>query len=270
MWKNLDEVFSQPNVCGKYLWPFRTSWNLDFLLYFLGPPLSSHCSVRLIILFNLPHLPHNPGPTLVYEYTLFFPSWLPFPGMYSNQIQKPIFKVLSYFFKYHLSPVNLLDLVRFSRSVVSDSLQPHGLQHARFPCPSPTPGTCLNSCPSNRWYHQTISSSVIPFSSCPQSFPASGSFPRSQFFTSGGQSIEVSASTLVLPSNEYSGLVSFRIDWFDPLSVQGTLKSLLQHHSSKASILQRSAFFMLQLSHPYMTTGKTIALTRQTFVGKAF
>ena len=89
----------------------------------------------------------------------------------------------------------------------------------------------------------------------------------SQFFASGGQSIGVSASA-ISPSNEYSGLISFRIDWLDLLAVQGTLKSLLKHHSSKASILQHSAFFIVQLSHPYMTTGKTIALTRQTFVGK--
>ena len=88
----------------------------------------------------------------------------------------------------------------------------------------------------------------------------------SQFFTSGGQSIRASVS--ISPSNEYSGLISFRIDWLDLLAVQRTLKSLLQHHSSKASILQRSAFFLVQLSYPYMTTGKTIALTRWTFVGK--
>ena len=89
----------------------------------------------------------------------------------------------------------------------------------------------------------------------------------SQFFTSGGQSIGVSAFS-ISPSSEYSGLISFRIDWLDLLAVQGTLKSLLQHHSSKASILRRSAFFIVQLSHPYMTMGKTIALTRRTFVGK--
>ena len=104
--------------------------------------------------------------------------------------------------------------------------------------------------------HSTISSSVVPFSSCLQSFPASRSFQMSQFFTSGGQSIGVSASASVLPMN------SFRMDWLDLLAVQGTLKSLLQHHSSKASVLQCSAFFMVQLSHPYMTTGKTRALTR--------
>ena len=105
-----------------------------------------------------------------------------------------------------------------------------------------------------------------PFSSCLQSFPASGSFPRSQSLTSGGQSTRVSASP-IHPSSEYSGLISFRIDWFD-LVVQGTLKSLAQHHSSKALILQCSAFFIVQLSHLYMTTGKTIALTRWTFVDK--
>ena len=116
------------------------------------------------------------------------------------------------------------------------------------------------------WTGDTISSSVIPFSSCLQSFPASGSFQRSQLFASGSQSIGVSASASGA-SNEYSGLISFRIDWLD-LAVQGILKSLLQHHSSKASILQHSAFFMVQLSHPYITTRKTIALTRWTFVGK--
>ena len=89
----------------------------------------------------------------------------------------------------------------------------------------------------------------------------------SQFFTLGGQSIGVSASTSVLPMNT-QGLISFRMDWLDILAVQGTLKSLLQNHSSKASILQHSAFFIVQLSHPYMTTGKTIALTRRAFVGK--
>ena len=90
----------------------------------------------------------------------------------------------------------------------------------------------------------------------------------SQFFTSGGQIIRASTSASVLHANEYSGLMSFRTDWFDFLAVQGILKSLLQHHSSKASILRHSAFFIVQLSHPYMTIGKTIALTRRTFVGK--
>ena len=108
---------------------------------------------------------------------------------------------------------------------------------------------------------------VVPFSSCPQSLPASGSFPMSQLFPWGGWSIGVSASDSVLPI-EHPGLTSFRMDWLDVLAVQGTLKSLLQHHSSKASIFRHSAFFTVQLSHPYMTTGKNIALTRRTYVGK--
>ena len=123
------------------------------------------------------------------------------------------------------------------------------------------------SCPLSQWCHPAILSSVVPFSSCLQSFPASGSFPMNQLFASGGQSIGISVSTSV-PSNEYSGLISFRMDWLDLLSVQGTLKSLLQHHSSKASVLWCSFFFVVQLSQPYMTTEKTIALTRRTFVSK--
>ena len=134
--------------------------------------------------------------------------------------------------------------VQFSLSVVSDSLQPHESQHARPPCPSPTPGVHSDSRPSSQQCHQAISSSVVPFSSCPQSLTASESFPMSQLFAWGGQSTGVS----------------------DLLAVQGTLKSLLQHHSSKSSILWRSAFFTVLLSHPYMATGKTIALTRQTII----
>ena len=154
---------------------------------------------------------------------------------------------------------------QLSCSVVSDSLWPLGLQHIRPLCPTPTPRACSNSRPSSLWCHPTISSSVIPFSSCLQFFPESRSLPVSQFFTSGGQIIEASA---ISPSNEYSGLISFRMDWLHFLAVQGTRKSLLQHHSSKASILQCSAFFTVQFSHPYITTGKTIALTRWNFVGK--
>ena len=138
---------------------------------------------------------------------------------------------------------------------------------ARLPCPLPTPGACSNSCPLSQWYHPTISSSVTPFSSYLQSFPASGSFLVSQLFTSGGQSTRASISA-ISPSNEYSGLISFRNDWFDLLAVQGTLKSLLQHHSSTAWILWRSAFYIIQLSHPYVTNGKTTALIRQTFLSK--
>ena len=148
-----------------------------------------------------------------------------------------------------------------------NSLYPHGQQHARLPCPSPAPRAYANSCPSCWWCHSTISSSVVIFSSCLEYFPASGSFPMSQSFPSGGQSIGISASASVLPIN-IQDWVFFRIDWFDFLAIQGTLKNLLQYHSSKASILQHSAFFIVQLSHPYMTTGKTIALIRWTFVGK--
>ena len=111
-------------------------------------------------------------------------------------------------------------------------------------------------------------SSVVPFSSCLQSFPASRSFPMSQFFTSGFFFQYWSFSLNISPSNEYSGLISFRMDWLDLLAVQGTLKSLLQHHNSKASVLQCSAFFTVQLSHLCMTTGKTIVLTRWPFVEK--
>ena len=136
--------------------------------------------------------------------------------------------------------------LQFSRSVVSDSLWPHGLQHARLPCPSPTPRTSSNSCPWSRWCHPTISSSVIRFSSQLQSFPASGCFPTSQFFASGGQIIGVSASASVLPMNIQDW---FSLGWNDWISLQSKrLKSLLQHHSSKASILQHSAFFIVQLS----------------------
>ena len=118
--------------------------------------------------------------------------------------------------------------------------------------------TCIESVmPSN---HLLL---CIPFSSCLQSFPASGSFPMSQLFATGGQSFSFNIS----PSSEHSGLI-FRMDWLNLLAVQGTLKSLLQHHSSKASILWHSAFFTVQLSHPYMTSGKAIALTTWTFVIK--
>ena len=145
-----------------------------------------------------------------------------------------------------------------------NSLQPHGLQHARLPSPSPTLGACSNSWPSSRWCHPTISSSVSPFS-CLQPFPALGSFPVSQFFTSGDQSIGASASASVLPMNIQSW---FPLGLTDRIFLQSKgLSSVLQHHSSKASILWHSVFFIVQLSHPYMTTGKTIALTRRTFVG---
>ena len=131
--------------------------------------------------------------------------------------------------------------VQFSCSVVSDSLQPHESQHARPPCPSPTPGVNSDSRPSSQWCHPAISSSVVPFSYL-QSLPASESFPVSQLFSWGGQSTGVSASASFLPKNTQDWS-SFRMDWLDLLAVQRTLKSPLQHHSSKASILRRSAFF---------------------------
>ena len=144
--------------------------------------------------------------------------------------------------------------VQFSHSVMSDSLQHHGLLHARPPCPSATPEACSNSCPSSQWCHPTISSSVL-FSSCLQCFPATGSFLISLFFTSFGQNW-----SFRFRFSEYSGFISFSIDCLELLSVQGTLKRLVQHHSSKAAILHCSPLFMVQLSHPYMTTGKIIAL----------
>ena len=131
--------------------------------------------------------------------------------------------------------------VQFSHSVVSDSLRPHGLQHARLPCPSPTPRAYSNSRPSSQWYHPTISSSVIPFSSCPQSFPASGSFPMSQFFASDGQTIGVSASASVLPMNTQ--------DW-SPLGMTGWI-SLLSEGLSRVfsnTTVQKHQFFSAQLS----------------------
>ena len=154
-------------------------------------------------------------------------------------------------------------MFQFSCSVMSDSLQPHGLQYTRLPYPSPTPGVYSDSCPLSKWCRPTISSSIIPFSSHLQSFPASGSFQMNQFFTSGGQSIGVSASASVLPMNIQDWLP---LGWTGWISLQS--QDLLQHHSSKTSILWYSAFFIVPLSHPYMTTGKTIALTRWILVSK--
>ena len=144
---------------------------------------------------------------------------------------------------------------------MSDSFQPHGLQHARLSCPSPTRGACSNLHPSNYLIL------CRPLLLLPSIFPS-----IRDFLNESGLCIRWpqywSFSFSISPSNEHSGLISFRMDWFDLLAVQGTLKSLLQCHSSKASTLRRSAFFILQLSYPYMTTGKTIAVTRRTFVCK--
>ena len=157
---------------------------------------------------------------------------------------------------------------------MSDSLRPHGLQHARPLCPSPTPGVYPNSsCPLTLLKLMSIESVMpsnhlilcCPLLLLPSIFPSIRVFSNeSALCTRWPKYWSFSFS----PSNEHSGLISFRMDWLDFLAVQGTLKSLLQHHSSKASILRHSAFFIVQLLHPYMTTGKTIALTRRTFVGK--
>ena len=145
--------------------------------------------------------------------------------------------------------------VQSNCSVVSDSLRPNGLQRTKLPFPSPAPRACLNSCPLSQWCHPTISSSVVPFSSCLQSFPASGSFPVSLFFASGGQSIGMSASASVLPMNIQEW---FPLGWAGWISLQS--KGLSRVFSN--TTVQKHQFFSTQLSHPYMTTGKTIALTR--------
>ena len=155
--------------------------------------------------------------------------------------------------------------VQFSCLVVSDSLWPHELQHSRLPCSLPTPEACSKSCPlvmpSN---HATL---CHPFLLLPSIFPSIRVFSNESVLHIRWLKYW-SFSFSIIPSQEIPGLISFRIDWLDLLAVQGTLKSLLQHHSSKASILRCSAFFTVQLSHAYMTTGKTLALIRRTFVGK--
>ena len=156
--------------------------------------------------------------------------------------------------------------VQFNRSVVSNFLQPHESQHARPPCPSPTPGVHSDSHLSSQSCDPAISSSVVPFSSCPQPLTALVFSNESTLLMGWPKYWNFSFS--IIPSKEHPGLISFRMDWLDLLAVQGTLKSLLQHHTSKASILWCSAFFTVQLSHPYMTTGKIIALTRWTLVSK--
>ena len=157
--------------------------------------------------------------------------------------------------------------VQFSYSVVSDSLRPHESQHTRPPCPSPTPGVHPDSHPLSQWCHPTISFLCRPLLLLPPIPPSIRVFSNESTLCMRGPKYW-SFSFSIIPSNEIPGLISIRMDWLDLLAVQGTLKSLLQYHSSKASILRRSVFFTVQLSHPYMTTGKTIALTRRTFVGK--
>ena len=155
----------------------------------------------------------------------------------------------------------------FRHSVVYDYLRSHGLQHARLPCHSPSLGACSNSCPLSRWLSPTISSSVAPLFLLPAIFPSVRVFSRKSVLRIRWPKYW-NLSFSIGPPNVYSGLIFFRIDWLDLLAIQGTLNSLLQHHSSKPTVLRCSAFFIVQLSHPYMATGKTIALTRRTFVGK--
>ena len=169
--------------------------------------------------------------------------------------------------------------IQFSRSFMSDSFRSHESQHSRPPCPSPTPGVYPNSCPSSRWCHPTISPSVIPFS-CPQSLPASGSFPMSQLFAWGGQSPEISVSASVLPMNtqdwsplECTGWISFQSKglsrvFFSRVFFNTTLQKHQFFGFLHSFLSSQSAFFTVQLSHPFMTTGKTIVLTRWNFVGK--
>ena len=171
-------------------------------------------------------------------------------------------------FSYSLLITLLLNYcsVQFSCSVVSNSLQPHRLQQTWLPCPSLCPGVCSNTCPLSCWCHPTISFPVGPFSSSPQCFQHHGLF---KWVRSSHQVAKVLEFQLQHQSFQWHpGQISFRMDWLDLFVVQGILKSLLQHHSSKASILLCSAFFTVQLSHLHMNIGKTIALTRWTFVDK--
>ena len=155
--------------------------------------------------------------------------------------------------------------VQFSCSVVSDSLRSHGLQHARLPCPSSTPGVYSNSCPIESVMPSNHLILCRPLLLLPSIFLSISVFSNESVLHIRWSKCW-SFSFSISPSSEHSGLISFRMDWLDLLAVQGTLKSLLQHHRSKASILQHSAFLIVQISHPYMTTGKTIALTRKTLL----
>ena len=220
--------------------------------------------------------PHSPS-------SLFQPYWspwssypyafapaLPRPGKHPSPNSSPDLmpwkfpispsRVSSHFISPEKSSVCIptcLAYFQFSSVQLCPILCNH-MQHARLPCPS-TPRACWNSCPSSHWCHPPISSSVVPFFYCLQSFPASGSIQMSQFFALGGQNIGVSALASVLPMNIQDWFPLGLTGWIS-LQSKGLLKSLLQHHSSKASIPWYSAFFIVQLSHAYMTTGKTIAL----------
>ena len=177
----------------------------------------------------------------------------------------PISKSKTFQYKCQGSVLGQSSVSQFSHSVVSDSLRPHE-PHTRPPCPSPTPGVYSNSCPLSRWCHPAISSSVIPFSSCPQSFPASRSFPMSQLFSWGGQNIGVSASASVLPMNTQDWSPLGWTSWIS-LQSKGLSRVLFTTTVQKHQFFCAQLSFIVHLSHPYMTIGKTIALTRWTFVG---
>ena len=185
------------------------------------------------------------------------------PFLQENEVNSPHwFHVYKY--TYLRNILGTLSSVQFSHSVLSDSLRPHGLHYARPPCPSPTSRVYSNSCPLSWWCHPTFSSSVVPFSSCLLSLPASGSFQISQLFASGSHSIGVSASTSVLPLNIQD---RFPLGWTCWISLQSKGLSRVFSNTTVQKFL-RSAFFIFQLSHAYMTTRKAIALMRWTFVGK--
>ena len=200
-------------------------------------------------LFIVLHLKHKCSSIICWQKYLLWITFLP-PSLPTIQLMLglPLFKPPA----------------QFSHSGMFNILPPHGLQHTRFPCPSPTPGVCSNSCPLT---HDDIQPSH------PLSSPSPPEFNLSHIRVFSNESVLCIRwpgywSFSISPSNEYSGFICFRIDWFDLLAVQGILKSLLQQHSSKASILQCSVFFIVQLSYPYMTPGKTITSTTGTFVRK--
>ena len=194
--------------------------------------------------------------TLFLAWFLFLPTELWRNILYSTLfLARFLFCIL-----FHSLPPLSFSLIQFSHSVMSNSLWPHGLQHARTPCPSPTPQACSDSCPLSRWCPSNHLILCHPLLLLPSIFPSIRVFSNDSALNIKWPKYS-SFSFSISPSNEYSGLISFRVNWFDLLGVQGTLKSLPQHHNLKASILQCSAFFMVQLSHPYMTTGKTMALT---------
>ena len=189
------------------------------------------------------------------------PGDLSHPGIKPTSLASPALAG-----RYFTTQFSSVQFSQFRRSVMSNSLQSHEPKHTRPPCPSPTPRVHPDSCASSWWCHPAISSSVVPFSSCPQSLPASRSFPVSQLVTWGGQSIGVSASASILPMNtqDWSPL-----GWTGWISLQS--KGLSRVFSN--TTVQKHQFFSTPLSsqfnsHPYMTTGKTIALTRRSFVGK--